>query len=115
MSQLAGKVAIVTGAARGLGRAYAEAMAREGAAIFACDINSCDDTVAAIEAAGGRGVACGWLEDKYGFSWQIVPREYVKLLRSKDKKKVVAMNAVMMEMVKLDMGALRKAYNGKKV
>ena len=56
MSQLAGKVAIVTGAARGLGRAYAEAMAREGAAIFACDINSCDDTVAAIEAAGGRAV-----------------------------------------------------------
>ena len=54
MSQLEGKVAIVTGAARGLGRAYAEAMAREGAAIFACDINSCDDTVAAITAAGGR-------------------------------------------------------------
>ena len=39
MSQLEGKVAIVTGAARGLGRAYAEAMAREGAAIFACDNN----------------------------------------------------------------------------
>ena len=56
MSQLEGKVAIVTGAARGLGRAYAEAMAGEGAAIFACDINPCDDTVAAIVAAGGRAV-----------------------------------------------------------
>ena len=55
--QLTGKVAIVTGAARGLGRAYGEAMAAEGAAIVAADINDCSDTVAAIHAAGGRGVA----------------------------------------------------------
>jgi branched-chain amino acid transport system permease protein len=54
MAQLEGKVAIVTGAARGLGRAYAEAMAAEGAAILACDVNNCDDTVAAIHSAGGR-------------------------------------------------------------
>ena len=57
MPQLENKVAIVTGAARGLGRAYAEAMAGEGAAVLACDINSCDDTVAAIVAAGGRAEA----------------------------------------------------------
>ena len=57
MSQLEGKIAIVTGAARGLGRAYAEAMAGQGAAVLACDINSCDDTVAAILAAGGRAAA----------------------------------------------------------
>ena len=55
--QLQDKVAVVTGAARGLGRAYAEAMAGEGAAIVACDINDCSDTVAAIDAAGGRAVA----------------------------------------------------------
>lgn len=55
--QLENKVAIITGAARGLGRAYAEAMAAEGAAIVACDINSCDDTVAAITSAGGMAVA----------------------------------------------------------
>lgn len=54
MTQLQNKVAIVTGAARGLGRAYAEALAREGAAVLACDINVCDDTVAAITAAGGK-------------------------------------------------------------
>src|SRR5262245_18652910 len=54
MAQLEGKVAIVTGAARGLGRAYALAMAREGAAVLACDINACDDTVAAIRDAGGQ-------------------------------------------------------------
>ena len=58
MGQLDDKVVIVTGAARGLGRAYAEAMAHEGAAVLACDINSCADTVASIVAAGGRAKDC---------------------------------------------------------
>ena len=55
--QLANSVAIVTGAARGLGRAYAEALASEGATIVAADINDCGETVAAIEASGGGAVA----------------------------------------------------------
>jgi 3-oxoacyl-[acyl-carrier protein] reductase len=55
--QLAGKVAVITGAARGLGRAYAEALAAEGAAIVAADLNDCSDTVAAVESAGGRAIA----------------------------------------------------------
>jgi p-cumic alcohol dehydrogenase len=57
--QLKDKVAIVTGAARGLGRAYAEAMAKEGAAVVVGDVRDCAETVAAIEGAGGRatGVA----------------------------------------------------------
>jgi NAD(P)-dependent dehydrogenase (short-subunit alcohol dehydrogenase family) len=57
VAQLTGKVAIITGAARGLGRAYAEAMAAEGAAVFAADLNACDDTIEAISTAGGRAVA----------------------------------------------------------
>ena len=55
--QLAGKVAVITGAARGLGRAYAEALAAEGAAIVAADLNDCSATVAAVESAGGRAVS----------------------------------------------------------
>ena len=54
--QLRDKVAIVTGAARGLGRAYAEAMAREGAAVVVGDVRDCADTVAAIRQAGGRAL-----------------------------------------------------------
>ena len=55
--QLSGKVAIVTGAARGLGRAYCEALAKEGARVVAADLNPCTDTVDAIVAAGGSCVA----------------------------------------------------------
>jgi NAD(P)-dependent dehydrogenase (short-subunit alcohol dehydrogenase family) len=52
--QLDSKVVVITGAARGLGRAYAVAMAAEGASILACDINDCGETVAEVKAAGGR-------------------------------------------------------------
>lgn len=52
--QLNSKVVVITGAARGLGRAYAVAMAAEGAAILACDINDCNETAAEVKAAGGR-------------------------------------------------------------
>jgi NAD(P)-dependent dehydrogenase (short-subunit alcohol dehydrogenase family) len=52
------KVAVVTGAGRGLGRAYAEALAAEGAAVVAADIIDCAETVATIADAGGRAIAC---------------------------------------------------------
>ena len=55
--QMQGKTAIVTGAARGLGRAYAEALAREGANVVAGDVRACDDTVAAISKAGGKAIS----------------------------------------------------------
>ena len=54
--QLKDKVAVVTGAARGLGRAYAEAMAREGAAVVVGDVRDCADTVSAIHQANGRAL-----------------------------------------------------------
>ena len=55
--QLENKVSIVTGAARGLGRAYAEALAGAGSAVLACDVNDCDETVEAIVRAGGQAVS----------------------------------------------------------
>lgn len=53
---LEGKVAMVTGAARGLGRAYAEALAKENAAVVAGDVRDCSETVEAITRAGGRAI-----------------------------------------------------------
>ena len=55
--QLENKVSIVTGAARGLGRAYAEALAGAGSAVLACDVNDCDETVEAIVRGGGKAVS----------------------------------------------------------
>lgn len=62
---------------------------------------------------GGKGVACGWLKDKYGLSWQVVPSELPKLLQDKDKKKSQRVLDALMRMVKLDIGKLKKAYNQK--
>jgi 3-oxoacyl-[acyl-carrier protein] reductase len=56
--QLKDKVAVVTGGGRGLGRAYCEAMAKEGAAVVVADIRDTGETVAAIDNAGGQAAGC---------------------------------------------------------
>ena len=61
-------------------------------------------------SAGGKEVACGWLTDKYGLSWQITPSNIAKLLDAKTPAKSQAVMQVMMTMVKLDIAALEKAY-----
>ena len=57
MATLEGRVIIVTGAARGLGRTYAERLAADGAQVVAGDVRDCDETVTAITAAGGKAPA----------------------------------------------------------
>lgn len=59
----------------------------------------------------GQGGECGWLTDKYGVSWQIVPRELTEMLRDPDAKKVEQVTRVMLKMGKLDMAQLREAYH----
>jgi len=63
--------------------------------------------------AGGEPKAqvCGWLKDKYGLSWQVVPRRMVDWFGDPNEKSERAMSA-MMTMSKLDIAALEKAYNG---
>jgi two-component system sensor histidine kinase QseC len=61
-------------------------------------------------AGGGKPVQCGWLTDKYGVSWQIVPTVLPEMLQNKDAAKAQRAMQAMMQMVKLDIAALKKAY-----
>jgi predicted 3-demethylubiquinone-9 3-methyltransferase (glyoxalase superfamily) len=62
-------------------------------------------------ADGGQESQCGWLKDKYGLSWQVVPTVLGKLMSDPDQKKVEAVTAVMMRSVKLNVDELQKAYD----
>lgn len=64
-----------------------------------------------LVAAGAKPTQCGWIKDPFGLSWQIVPRRFTELIRDADPKKVKAVMAAMMEMVKLDVAGLEKAYD----
>jgi predicted 3-demethylubiquinone-9 3-methyltransferase (glyoxalase superfamily) len=61
--------------------------------------------------AGGKEVQCGWLVDRFGVSWQIVPSGLVDLLAGKDPEKSQAAMQAMFAMKKLDIAALRQAYD----
>jgi predicted 3-demethylubiquinone-9 3-methyltransferase (glyoxalase superfamily) len=61
---------------------------------------------------GGTGVACGWVTDKYGFSWQIVPTRFLEMMGDPDPAKVARVTAAMLTMTKLDIQALEAAYAG---
>jgi predicted 3-demethylubiquinone-9 3-methyltransferase (glyoxalase superfamily) len=62
--------------------------------------------------AGGQEVQCGWLKDKFGLSWQIVPTALGKMLTDKDPAKSNRMMQVLMQMVKLDIRRLEQAFRG---
>jgi predicted 3-demethylubiquinone-9 3-methyltransferase (glyoxalase superfamily) len=62
---------------------------------------------------GGQEVQCGWLKDKYGLSWQIVPTALFKLLQDPDPAKSQRVVKALFQMKKLDVGELQRAYDGK--
>lgn len=60
---------------------------------------------------GGVKEQCGWLQDKYGVSWQIIPTALTKLMGDKNKKKAAAVMQAMLKMTKIDIKGLQKAYD----
>ena len=64
-------------------------------------------------SAGGKEVECGWLKDKYGLSWQIVPTVLGELLSDKDAAKSQRVMQAMLQMVKLDIKKLKQAAKQK--
>jgi predicted 3-demethylubiquinone-9 3-methyltransferase (glyoxalase superfamily) len=64
-------------------------------------------------SAGGEKVQCGWLKDKYGVSWQIVPTILAQLMSDKDAAKTQRVMQALLQMTKLDIHKLKQAYDGK--
>jgi predicted 3-demethylubiquinone-9 3-methyltransferase (glyoxalase superfamily) len=64
--------------------------------------------------AGGDPQAqqCGWLKDKFGLSWQVVPKRLIEMITSKEADKALRATQAMMQMKKFDVAALEKAYSG---
>jgi len=79
---------------------------------------SCDDQAEldrywnALLANGGTAEQCGWLKDRYGLSWQIVPKVLGELMSDPDRAKAKRAADAMMKMVKFDIAALQAAHRG---
>ena len=62
-------------------------------------------------SAGGSKDRCGWLKDKYGLSWQIVPTALGRMLSDKDPVKARRVMEAMLQMSKIDIAGLKRAYD----
>jgi predicted 3-demethylubiquinone-9 3-methyltransferase (glyoxalase superfamily) len=65
-----------------------------------------------LSADGGKPGQCGWLKDKFGVSWQIVPTALLQMATGKEPEKSQRMMKALMRMTKLDIAALEKSYDG---
>jgi predicted 3-demethylubiquinone-9 3-methyltransferase (glyoxalase superfamily) len=78
----------------------------------------CCDTQAEIDhywdklMEGGQSMACGWLTDRFGVTWQIAPTPLRSMLQDADKQKADRTMQALMKMIKLDMAELQRAYDG---
>ncbi len=63
-------------------------------------------------ANGGVPSQCGWLKDRFGLSWQILPKAFVRMMSDPDSVRVARVMQAMMEMIKLDVATLQRAYDG---
>lgn len=64
-----------------------------------------------LVGAGATPTQCGWIKDPFGLSWQIVPRRFTELIADADPRKVKAVMDAMLNMVKLDVAELERAYD----
>ncbi len=74
-----------------------------------CDSQAEVDDMWAKLAAGGQPMQCGWLTDRFGVTWQVVPRELPDLLNNPDPATAQRVMQAMMQMTKFDLEALRRA------
>lgn len=85
----------------------------QGISLFvSCDTQEEIDRYWAKLTDGGKEVQCGWLVDRFGVSWQIVPKALGDLLGAKDRAKAGRAMQAMLSMKKLDIAALKRAFEG---
>jgi predicted 3-demethylubiquinone-9 3-methyltransferase (glyoxalase superfamily) len=79
-----------------------------------CDTQEEVDYFWAKLSAGGdeKAQQCGWLKDKYGVSWQVVPRALIEMINDPDSEKSQRAMAAMLQMKKIDIDELKRAYAG---
>lgn len=70
------------------------------------------DTLWAGLLAGGEPVACGWLKDRYGVSWQLAPGPLAEMMRTADAAQAARLMQAIQGMVKIDLAGLRHAFDG---
>ena len=76
-----------------------------------CDSQEEVDTLwSKLTANGGQESQCGWLKDRYGLSWQIVPSRFMQMMQDKDPKRTQRVMQTMMTMKKFDIARLEQAY-----
>jgi predicted 3-demethylubiquinone-9 3-methyltransferase (glyoxalase superfamily) len=85
----------------------------QGISLFvSCETQAEVDELWEKLSAGGGKLRCGWLEDRFGVSWQIVPTVLGKLLNDQDPAKAKRVLQAMLGMTKLDVAALKRAHEG---
>jgi predicted 3-demethylubiquinone-9 3-methyltransferase (glyoxalase superfamily) len=77
-----------------------------------CETQAEVDHLWAKLSEGGREVQCGWLQDKFGVSWQIIPKALMELMQDKDPMKSQRVFKAMLQMTKIDVEGLKRAYRG---
>lgn len=77
-----------------------------------CDTQEEVDELWEKLTAGGEESQCGWLKDKYGLSWQIIPKKLGELMGDKDSEKAGRVMKAMLQMKKIDSKKLQEAYDG---
>jgi predicted 3-demethylubiquinone-9 3-methyltransferase (glyoxalase superfamily) len=75
-----------------------------------CDTQAEVDRLWEALGAGGSYEPCGWLRDKYGVSWQIVPKALYRMMRDPDRAKARRVTEAMLQMEKIDLARLEQAY-----
>ena len=78
--------------------------------VILCDDQAEIDRFWAALSEGGKVEQCGWLKDRYGLSWQIVPRGLGAMMKDKDRARAKRVADTMLKMVKLDIATLQRAY-----